>query len=101
MVDTSQIRLGQIVQILNGRQAGSFAIVVDQRDRYVWLADGKKRTVENPKKKNIKHIQPTNTVVKAVADALDKVGSVDNAILRNALNQYQLPRNEKILKESQ
>lgn len=100
MVDTSRIRLGQIVQILSGRQAGSFAIVVEKKNKYVWLADGKSRTVENPKKKNMKHIQPTKTVVKAVADALDKFGSVDNAMLRNALNQYQIPLKEKILKES-
>lgn len=89
MADTSRVKLGQIVQILNGRHAGSLAIVVEKKGGFVWVADGKKRTIDHPKKKNIKHIQPTNTVSKTVADALQSSGSVDDAVLRHALNQYQ------------
>ena len=96
MTDASRVKLGQIVQIRNGRHAGSFAIIIEKKDGYVWVADGKKRTFHHPKKKNIKHIQPTNVVAKDVADALDESGSVDDAALRHALNQYQSNR----LKES-
>lgn len=95
MVDTSQIEIGQIVQIRNGRLAGSFAIVIEKKDRFVWLVDGKSRTVDHPKKKNVKHIQPTKTVVKEVANVLDQFGSVDNSVIRYALNQYQNPTERK------
>jgi len=89
MTDTSQVKLGQIVQIRNGRYAGSFAIIVDIQGGFVWLADGKRRKFDHPKKKNIKHIQPTKVVAKEVADALNETGSVEDAVLRHALNQYQ------------
>ena len=56
-----QPRLGQIVRILRGREAGNFAIVIGvEKPRFVWLADGSTRRADRPKKKNVKHIQPRN-----------------------------------------
>lgn len=84
-------RLGQIVRILRGREAGKFAIVIGvEKPRFVWLADGSTRRADRPKKKNVKHIQPTKCIAEEVADALEKTGRVPNAKLRYALNQYLL-----------
>ena len=50
-------RLGQIVRILRGREAGNFAIVIGvENPRFVWLADGSARKADRPKKKNVKHV---------------------------------------------
>jgi ribosomal protein L14E/L6E/L27E len=84
-------RLGQIVRVLRGREAGAYAIVVGyDGDGFVLLADGDRRKMDRPKKKNLKHIQVTNTVNQEVADALQKFGRVNNAKLRYALNQFLL-----------
>lgn len=94
--DYSRIRPGQIVYVLQGRMSGSYAIVVKlEKSGYVWVADGKSRKVENPKRKNTKHIQMTHVIVKEIAEALDKYGHVENAKLRYALNQYHHSLKEK------
>lgn len=83
-----KMKLGQIVQILSGREAGSYAVVIDlESPRFVWVADGKSRSALKPKKKNIKHIQPTHAVGMKVLEVLKK-GALTNAELRSDLNQY-------------
>lgn len=83
--------LGQIVRVLRGREAGTFAIVIGlEEPHFVWLADGDQRKFDRPKKKNVKHIQLTHSVAEEVADVLKQFGRVNNAKLRYALNQYLL-----------
>lgn len=86
----SRLQLGQIVRILRGREAGSYAIVIGfEKPHFVWLADGDQRKFDRPKKKNVKHIQLTHKVVEDVAHVIkNELGRVDNAKLRYALNQY-------------
>jgi len=92
----SRPRLGQIVKVLRGRDAGSLAIVVGyEKPHFVWLADGDQRKMDRPKKKNLKHIQITHTVNHEVAEALETNGRVNNAKLRYALNQYLLKEEQK------
>ncbi|RAL23278.1 KOW domain-containing RNA-binding protein [Thermoflavimicrobium daqui] len=89
-------KLGQIVQVLRGRIAGSYAIVIDfEEPHFVWLADGDQRKADRPKKKNVKHIQPTRIVVEEIARVLKDVGRVPDAMLRYALNQYLLQQNSE------
>lgn len=86
---------GQIVHILRGREAGNVAIVIGVSDPgFVLLADGDKRKFDRPKKKNIKHVQPTNHVADEVARSLAETGRVTNAKLRYALNQYRQKQNQ-------
>lgn len=56
------IEKGQIVISKAGHDSGRFFIVTDVSDGYVFLSDGKERKLENPKKKNQKHIAKTNPV---------------------------------------
>ncbi len=90
----SRIRLGQIVRVLSGREAGMYAVVVRLDERAVWLANGKKRKFVQPKRKNRRHIQPTKAVAKDVLHALEQTGQVDDAKLVFALNQYLLGKGE-------
>ena len=43
---------------LAGHDKGSIYVITDMDDTYVYLADGRLKTVDNPKKKRHKHIQP-------------------------------------------
>ena len=47
----------QVVLSLAGRDAGHLLAVVRQDEHGVWLADGKRRPLENPKCKNPRHVQ--------------------------------------------
>ncbi|SMO79553.1 KOW domain-containing RNA-binding protein [Melghirimyces algeriensis] len=89
-------RPGQVVRVLRGREAGRYAIVIDVVEPcFVLLVDGDKRKVGQAKKKNIKHIQPTNYIARNVAQSLEAEGRVSNAKIRYALNQYLLRQEQK------
>ena len=55
--------VGQIVCSKAGRDKGYFMVVVEEGDGFVFVCDGKERPLERPKRKNIKHIAFTNTVL--------------------------------------
>ncbi|MBR2783685.1 MAG: hypothetical protein IKD93_05800 [Firmicutes bacterium] len=59
--------------------------MADSEDGFVWLADGRKRPATEPKRKNVRHLQPFS---KVAADLLDKADgrSVTNEEIRAAIN---------------
>lgn len=73
---------GQIVCSKAGRDKGYFMVVVSEQDGYLLVCDGKERPLERPKRKNQKHISPTNTV-------LEKDSYKTNKSLRKALAVYR------------
>ncbi len=54
---------GQIVKSLAGRDKTILFAVVAVEGENVYLADGRNRKTETPKKKNAKHIQKTRFVI--------------------------------------
>lgn len=50
---------GSVVKSTAGRDQGRYFVAVAAEDRFVFIADGKERRLENPKRKNVKHISPT------------------------------------------
>ncbi|HHW11550.1 MAG TPA: RNA-binding protein [Firmicutes bacterium] len=73
MVKTAvtEVRLGQKVISTRGRDAGSIFLVVGLlNEDYVLVADGRKRSMERPKKKNRKHLSLTLQVDTAIAKKL-------------------------------
>ena len=59
---------GEVVYVKRGREKGSFMVVVEACDRYLFLADGRRRKLCNPKKKNVKHVSYTKAVVSLTPD---------------------------------
>lgn len=51
---------GSVVKSTAGRDQGRYFVAVAAEDRFVFIADGKERKLENPKRKNVKHISPTD-----------------------------------------
>lgn len=63
-------RRGQLVRSLAGRDKGRYYLVLAAAgDNALLLADGRKRPVSRPKRKNIRHLQFTHQVA---ADLLHK-----------------------------
>ena len=54
--------IGQIVFSKCGRDKGLPFVVLKVEDEFIYLADGKLRKINNPKKKKMKHVQITKTV---------------------------------------
>lgn len=57
-----QIRTGMVVCAAAGKEKDNFYLVTSVDGRFVTLADGKHRTLEKPKRKNVRHIRPTAEV---------------------------------------
>ncbi len=54
------LALGQIVKSLTGRDKDNYYLIIGIDNNMLILADGRKRPVGFPKKKNIRHVQKCN-----------------------------------------
>ncbi len=82
---------GNIVISLSGREKGNYFVVSKVEGNYAFLVNGKTRTLTNPKKKNIKHLQivcnDCKLDFKKVYDC-DIIHTVNNYIsLKNSLEE--------------
>jgi ribosomal protein L14E/L6E/L27E len=82
MKDTGEDRYrpGMMAYSLRGRDAGRVYVIVRQDKQYVWAADGKKRPLAAPKRKNIKHLQKISRQVD-----LEKA---DDTVIIQAIEDY-------------
>lgn len=48
---------GYLARSLAGHDKGQLYIILKAEGEYVYLVDGKKRTIHNPKRKKKKHVQ--------------------------------------------
>lgn len=74
--------VGKIVCSKAGRDKDYFMVVIKTENDYVYVCDGKERPLERPKRKNIKHLQFTNTV-------LSETEYKTNKSLKKALAVYR------------
>ena len=87
-MDKRQIPVGTVVISCAGKDKDQLYVVAGSlADPYVWIADGRKYTVEKPKKKNCRHLRIAGTSVSAVG-----AGSVriSNEWIRSVLNRARV-----------
>lgn len=78
-----EIVKNMVVKAVAGRDKGSYFVVMDLDGGYALIADGKRRLVEKPKRKNEKHLRPTGTSMDA--------GMLTNRCLRTFLRGIEEP----------
>lgn len=75
--------IGMLAVSLAGHDKNDIYVIIEEGEEYVYLADGKSRTVDRPKKKNRKHIQ----IIKKMTSEKPEDGFTDLEIKR-AIKQY-------------
>lgn len=60
---------------LSGHDKGSVYVITDMDDKYVYLSDGRLKTVDSPKKKIHKHIQPVKKRADSFMEDMTDTGS--------------------------
>lgn len=80
---------GQVVFSKSGRDKTMPFIVMDFDDIYVYLADGKLRKIEKPKKKKKIHVQITKYVDMTINRKLTGNEYLLDSDIRKALEAYQ------------
>lgn len=78
---------------LAGRDKGEFFFVLEKTERTVLLADGKRRTLEHPKRKNLRHVKflPDGGFAAVSGKISDRPV---NAELRRAMAEYKAVANK-------
>ena len=80
--------IGRIVFSKCGRDKGLPFVVLKVEGEFVYLADGKLRNVNNPKKKKMKHVQITKTVNSYVQAAVCSNKTLLDSDLRKAVTEF-------------
>lgn len=83
---------GSVVQSLAGRDGGRLFIVLEIRENYALIADGKFRRLEKPKLKKLKHLR--------VVSAEDLSEKPTNTDLRRLIEKYKEENPEEFSNES-
>lgn len=84
---------GMLAASKAGHDKSEIYVIIKEETEYIYLVDGKTRTLEKPKKKNKKHIQ----VIKKCPDAelADQIksGDADDIIIRKYIKKYKADMN--------
>ena len=71
-----------------GRDQGQLFYVIDADEQYVYLADGKSRRLEKPKRKKRKHIEQIPRTESRIAEKMRNGEKVLNSELRKELASF-------------
>ena len=71
-----------------GRDQGQLFYVIDADEQYVYLADGKSRRLEKPKRKKRKHIEQIPRTESRIAEKIRNGEKVLNSELRKELVSF-------------
>jgi len=78
------MKIGQMVFAKKGRDKGMLFIVMCIQNEYLFLVDGKHRTLANPKKKKVMHVQPTNYIAEVETDGR----ALQDSDIRKHINEF-------------
>lgn len=79
--DAGMLQTGSVVYCMAGHDKDRFYVVLAVKGSDVWIADGKARKLDKPKRKNQKHVRATKQVLDLCVITTDKK-------LRQALAEY-------------
>ncbi|MBP2033101.1 ribosomal protein L14E/L6E/L27E [Clostridium algifaecis] len=81
--------IGIVVSSKVGRDAGKIFIITGiLDDNHVYISDGKRRPLEKPKKKRLKHLFFTSCVAENIRDLLNTGSIVTNSMIMSFLQSY-------------
>lgn len=86
MNNTSEVKVGQYVKALSGRDRGKIFVVYEiLDDRFVMIVDGDYRKITRPKKKNIKHLQKINKVSTLLRERILNGEPIQNLMIKQEI----------------
>ncbi len=99
MEQEGKAAVGQLAVSRRGRDRGEPYLVLEIIDKaFVYLVNGDKRRIENPKRKNVKHLQLYPAVAEHLAQHWEAGQQVGNAEVRKVIAGFMqalTPDNDK------
>lgn len=81
--------IGCFATSLAGHDHNNVYIIVDADDEYVYLADGKLKKVDNPKKKKLKHVQLIKRTDDTITGRINNNVALSNEDIKYAIKNIQ------------
>lgn len=88
---------GMLASSKVGHDKGDIYVIIREETEYVYLVDGKLRTLEKPKRKNKKHIQIIKKAVEPSFAEKIRNGQADDSEIRRILKEYKLTQQNQTL----
>ena len=84
------IKIGSVVMSTQGRDKGMYFVVfkLDVKNGYVYLCDGGMRKLNAPKKKNLKHVSDSGSMLAVIGEKLNTGKKVFDSEVKSALRQF-------------
>jgi ribosomal protein L14E/L6E/L27E len=83
-----EIERAHLVEAMAGREKGKLFYVLSEEGEYLFLADGKSRRVETPKRKKRKHVRFVAALSDRVANKIRNSERITNSELRKAIASF-------------
>ena len=90
------MKTADVVISKKGKYDGEMFFVTDVKNGFALLADGKRRKITNPKKKNILHLEETNLSSEAVRERLESGSNTVDALMRAELKRLKFMLKSKV-----
>ena len=88
--------IGDLVISKAGHDQNKRYIIIEEKERFVLLSDGKLKPIEHPKKKKRKHLQPVHKYdTEAVRQKLLKQEKVTNEEIKRIIKLSQQVKKEE------
>ena len=84
-----ELKTGMLVESRAGHDKGELYIVTDMDNEFVYVCDGKIRTVDRPKKKKEKHVAKKSGVPGIIAEKLIDRKSVTNEDIKRVIKLWR------------
>ncbi len=89
MMGMETYSMGMTAVSLAGHDKGKTYVILSVDKNYVYLVDGSIRTLQNPKKKKLKHVQVNYTVVSWIQNILNANKKVYDSDIIRALREFK------------
>lgn len=86
----TELKRGMVVKSLAGHDKTQLFIIISVEGEYVYLADGKCKTIDHLKKKKRKHIQPINYIDEGILNSERIENSQIRKILKSVAAKQKL-----------
>ena len=82
--------IGKLAISKSGHDKGQLYVIVGEDERNLYLADGVLKTINRPKKKNKKHVQPILRIPAEVEAILSSEKELKDLEMKRALKCYRM-----------